>query len=282
LQYLEDVGALDPATKDVRLANYITGPSNCIPASKYFSICCMSECDAITHEIMAKIQGPEASAREILGVVSNISSRYVEGPRQLSRSLVRQLEALSERHEGSVQLHSRLFAQWLHNAFPSDCPYPHIVEDQKVLKTDYWKDALSSTSTAESPEVRLERIANSTREARQVYAAHNESLESFLSDGQDILYLDSRAASRRSASKSPNNILDNLFQNFKNFPMIEEGLGRVLPATLPVFGLLLVVARYASDLYRSANRALGVVEGKEKMKKTGLGRQLPQRFDSAV
>merc|ERR1719235_484226 len=29
-------------------------------------------------------------------------------------------------HGGEVPLHSRLFAQWLHYAFPHECPYPHM------------------------------------------------------------------------------------------------------------------------------------------------------------
>ncbi|OLP24478.1 hypothetical protein AK812_SmicGene48940, partial [Symbiodinium microadriaticum] len=31
-------------------------------------------------------------------------------------------------------LHGRLFAQWMHYAFPHECPYPQIAEDASVLQ----------------------------------------------------------------------------------------------------------------------------------------------------
>merc|ERR1719343_490543 len=36
-----------------------------------------------------------------------------------------QLEKIAATHDGLVPLHGRLFAQWLHYAFPHDCPFPH-------------------------------------------------------------------------------------------------------------------------------------------------------------
>merc|ERR1712087_285833 len=32
---------------------------------------------------------------------------------------------IASAHGGSVPLHGRLFAQWLHYAFPRECPFPH-------------------------------------------------------------------------------------------------------------------------------------------------------------
>merc|ERR1719235_2691808 len=43
----------------------------------------------------------------------------------LSASLRRQLEEIASAHGGKVPIHGRLFAQWLHYAFPRECPFPH-------------------------------------------------------------------------------------------------------------------------------------------------------------
>jgi len=75
-------------------------------------------------ELESKIQAPTATPEQFEQVVSSLSSSTVEGPRQLSESLSQKLRLIAERHEGVVPIHGRLFAQWLHFAFPSECPYP--------------------------------------------------------------------------------------------------------------------------------------------------------------
>merc|ERR1719205_191711 len=37
----------------------------------------------------------------------------------------RRLDSISEQHGGSIPIHGRLFLQWMHHAFPNECPYPH-------------------------------------------------------------------------------------------------------------------------------------------------------------
>merc|ERR1719379_1385438 len=49
------------------------------------------------------------------------------------------LEAIAARNEGHlVPLHGRLFAQWLHYAFPRDCPYPHEVGSVNTMTIGEW------------------------------------------------------------------------------------------------------------------------------------------------
>merc|ERR1719446_1699768 len=36
------------------------------------------------------------------------------------------LEEIATHHSGLVPVHGRLFSQWLHYAFPHECPYPHM------------------------------------------------------------------------------------------------------------------------------------------------------------
>merc|ERR1719388_238014 len=44
---------------------------------------------------------------------------------RLPPGLVHGLGEIAAVHGGRVPLHGRLFAQWLHYAFPRDCPFPH-------------------------------------------------------------------------------------------------------------------------------------------------------------
>merc|ERR550514_1170682 len=36
-----------------------------------------------------------------------------------------QLDHIADAHKGKVPLHGRLFGQWMHRAFPRECPFPH-------------------------------------------------------------------------------------------------------------------------------------------------------------
>jgi len=51
-------------------------------------------------------------------------SDTIDAPRNLSATLLSRLDAIAERHEGRVPLHGRLFAQWMHHAYPHECMYP--------------------------------------------------------------------------------------------------------------------------------------------------------------
>merc|ERR1719235_104457 len=46
-------------------------------------------------------------------------------PLRLKGALTKQLTEIANAHGGQVPLHGRLFAQWLHYAFPHECPFPH-------------------------------------------------------------------------------------------------------------------------------------------------------------
>mmetsp|Transcript_8585 Transcript_8585/g.18327 ORF Transcript_8585/g.18327 Transcript_8585/m.18327 type:complete len:589 (-) Transcript_8585:181-1947(-) len=127
VEYLRQTGILDESgsTPRVIIANYITGPSNCIASSDYYSVCCLSECEAVLSELEGRVKGPTVPAAELLAMVGNISSPTVDAPRQLPSVLAAKLSAVADRHAGEVPLHGRLFAQWLHYAFPRECPFPH-------------------------------------------------------------------------------------------------------------------------------------------------------------
>lgn len=130
--YLEQIGALE-AAKDkvpsVRISNYILGPGNCVGRSEYYSVCCLNECEDITHEIEGHVKAPMASAEFLLSVVNDVSFA-LDLPGRTSNALAAKLRAVGDLNGGSVPIHGRLFAQWLHFRFPNECPFPVRVKDE--------------------------------------------------------------------------------------------------------------------------------------------------------
>jgi hypothetical protein len=128
--YLRQLGALDESDSalgpQVIIPNYVLGVSNCILPGKYYSVCCMNECGGVQDQLEARIRQPRASVSEIADAVLSIFGRNVSVPQQGRNStLLDDLQAVASVNGGEVPLHSRLFLQWLHFAFPRTCPYPH-------------------------------------------------------------------------------------------------------------------------------------------------------------
>merc|ERR1719291_163662 len=67
---------------------------------------------------------PEATPSVITARIAELPSATVSAPRTLSSALVRKLEEVAEHHKGKVPIHGRLFFQWMHFAYPLECPYP--------------------------------------------------------------------------------------------------------------------------------------------------------------
>merc|ERR1719512_575363 len=142
VEYLRQVGAVDESWKReprVRVANYMEGPSNCIASSSYYSVCCLSDCQAIMNDLEGTVQAPTVPAERLLRLVANISSPSVDAPRQLPSVLDERMRTIAEKNGGEVPLHGRLFAQWLHHAFPNECAYPLVVGNAAALAPSYWQ-----------------------------------------------------------------------------------------------------------------------------------------------
>lgn len=162
-EYLRRLGALDESSArgpQVIIPNYVTAVSNCDASSDYFAICCRHECEDILDKLEGQIASPSATPAHILQIIAGISSPTVAAPRSISPSLAEALEDAGAVHGGMVQLHGRLFAQWLHYAFPHECPYPHLshthkamtpgeLQSQSGLKLEVTKAEMNATMQAE-------------------------------------------------------------------------------------------------------------------------------------
>jgi hypothetical protein len=153
VEYLRTVGALDESTGSVRIANYMAGPSNCIASSTYYSVCCLSDCEGMMNELEGKIQAPAAAPEHLLAVISNLStSAGMRLPEAAASSRLREIAGHSG---GQVPLHGRLFAEFLHRAFPAECPYPHVLEDAAASSPGRWTGG-RATASREERRVHLE------------------------------------------------------------------------------------------------------------------------------
>merc|ERR1719380_232687 len=127
-RHLKKMGSLDdsdPETPKVIIPNYINGPSNCLASTKFFRVCCIDECDDLVGHLEVHIGKPSAPPAEIASIVASLPSATVAGNRDLPSWLLHRLDEVASHHNGQVPLHGRLFAQWMHYAYPRECPYPH-------------------------------------------------------------------------------------------------------------------------------------------------------------
>jgi len=154
VDYLRELGALDesdPSNLAVFIPNYVNSASNCVASSSIYSVCCINECEALLGHLEAKVAAPEAAPETILDIVASLPSATIRAPRELSRSLADRLREVARGHGGAVPLHGRLFAQWLHHAYPRECPYPHVGKINPMT-ADEWMQANGGQSVSATKE----------------------------------------------------------------------------------------------------------------------------------
>jgi len=139
--YLKALGALDDTNASapmVMIPNYLAAKPNCLQSTSLYSICCRNECEELMGKLEKSLAAPTAAPQHIVSLVQALTSPSVEAPRELPQSLVGRLQEVAILHGGEVNLHGRLFAQWMHHAFPSECPYPHEAGTSDPVSPDAW------------------------------------------------------------------------------------------------------------------------------------------------
>lgn len=171
-EYLRAMGALDDSDQvwgpKLIVSNYVLAKSNCLADSSIYSICCFNECEGLYSHLEQSIAAPEATSEHIAKLVARLSSSTVQAPRNLSQTaLLPRLDEIATQHGGKVLLHSRLFSQWMHQAFPRECPYPHLAGTTTSLGPIEWEGQsgqsykvspkdLEDSKDAKGPDVSME------------------------------------------------------------------------------------------------------------------------------
>jgi len=155
--YLRELGALDesnPEQPSVIIPNYLTSPANCVASSKFYSVCCIDECEGLLGHLETEIQAPEATPAQIMELVSKLTSDTVKSARTLPESLVERLNEIAAHHDGMIPLHGRLFAQWMHHAYPRECPFPHLAGSTNPLTQEEWIEKTDQPIMAGEDDIR--------------------------------------------------------------------------------------------------------------------------------
>jgi len=169
IEYLRELGALDetdPESPSVIIPNYVNAPSNCIASSSFYSVCCLDECEQLMGHLEENIKASEAPAAVVADLVANLPSSTVQAPRSLPASLLARLEEVAAPHAGVVQLHGRMFGQWMHHAFPRECPFPHVAGATAPRTPNEWMESTGAESLASQEEMRIfvNKVAKSPSE----------------------------------------------------------------------------------------------------------------------
>jgi hypothetical protein len=153
-RYLEDVGALDDTDKGrVVIANYLRSPSNCMGGSSFYRVCCKDECESLLQTVEREVKAPSSSPARVAEIVSGLESDTVHAPRNLSVALLGRLDEIARLNDGQVPLHGRLFAQWMHHAFPRECSFPHATGTKSTLSFEQWEEATGASVEATEDEM---------------------------------------------------------------------------------------------------------------------------------
>lgn len=161
VDYLRTLGALDETNASnplVIYSNYIMSMPQCLKSSSLYTVCCPNECEPILSSLEREVGALQADPDVIAEIVRGMSTDTVDAPRELSETLMQRLREISALHGGRVPLHGRLFAQWLHHAFPRECPFPHQASATSPLTPDEWIKETGNADSQATEEEMLKHI----------------------------------------------------------------------------------------------------------------------------
>merc|ERR1712048_47443 len=144
---------------------------NCLESSNIYALCCRNECEDLMAHLEQEIGSQEADPDRIMALVAGLSSETM-GPRVLPASLKRRLVQVAASNGGRVLLHGRLFAQWMHHAYPRECPFPHELGTASPVTPDEWIKKTGQGSKVEEHYASRPQTITST--ASQSTSSHTE------------------------------------------------------------------------------------------------------------
>jgi len=170
VDYLRELGALDEERDSVIIPNYVSSRPNCLTASTIYMVCCRNECEGKLALLEKKLATASAVPGRIIELIESLLA-----PQKLSQTLIDGLNAVALEDDGWVSLHSKGFANWMHQVYPQECPRPHGPGSTKGpqtadewLKEDVAKHEASIVTRDELDEVRTENNAGEDHDSLTV------------------------------------------------------------------------------------------------------------------
>lgn len=172
IPFLRELGSLDETeqgTNRVIIPNYLLGRSNCIAKFAFHEVCCLSECESLLGHIERHFAAPLVDPDEMAAAVAALPSATVKAPRELPGLLLHRLKSIASAHSGLVPIHGRLFAQWMHHAYPRECPYPHLTGTTHPMLGAEFRNATKTASYATNAQI----VAAAKQKLRRQGPAHS-------------------------------------------------------------------------------------------------------------
>lgn len=155
--YLRSLGVLDETKvrePRVVMANYLSGPNNCVARNQYYSVCCMDECADLYQHLETVLGNAAATPGELVPIVEELSSASMTMCRKLPESLVEGLEGIAKETGGVVLLHGEPFAEWMHLAYPRECASPKIFGPGHFMTVEEWSRKENRNIVVEDADMR--------------------------------------------------------------------------------------------------------------------------------
>ncbi|OLQ06702.1 hypothetical protein AK812_SmicGene9974 [Symbiodinium microadriaticum] len=197
--YLRTLGALDDSDEkqpQVIIANYMMARPNCLESSGLYAICCRNECEDLMGQLETNLQTAVANPKQIASLVANMSSDTVTAPRVLSPVLLQRLEQVASANNGQVPLHGRLFAQWMHHAYPRECPYPHEFGTTSPQTPDEWMKETGAADSSASVEEMQKQVESDVCQLDE-----NGKPKAGCDEGEDLPWSQSEVGSQYPAGR---------------------------------------------------------------------------------
>jgi len=140
----------DPQQPQVIVSNYIMARPNCLEASNLYAVCCRNECEDLMASLELQLKSSQAEPQQIVDIISTLGSDTVQAPWSMSSELRSRLEQVAAKNGGKVPIHGRLFAQWIHHAYPRECPYPHESGTVSPQTPDEWMQSTGASDYSAS------------------------------------------------------------------------------------------------------------------------------------
>jgi hypothetical protein len=185
----------------VIITNYLYSQTNCIASSGFYSVCCKDECEGLLGHLEEKLAASEATPAEITALVMDLPSSTVSAPRVLQPILVSRLDHIALHHGGAVPLHGRLFAQWMHHAYPRECPYPHLSGTTSQQTSDEWLSESGTEATATKEE--MAQYSNATVKKRSTSLGESKDVALPWSYEEELLVVRSPSQSITNGKPMP-------------------------------------------------------------------------------